>query len=279
MQRARLFYTTWDSSRRAILSLALIAVFVTALVFGSGGRLALAQTPPAPGPVTDVKVDAVGATRVTLSWTPPAAGECPVTYYFIAMDPTGWRNMTLLPGQSDTGRRTTTVTELSKNAEHRWEIYATSENCACNVSSGWRAHRQSCAYYGAWSTPASITFRTLAEEPVPPKPVEPPPVSKKRPKRPTNLAVSGNGDSMTISWTAPENNEKRCALSSYSMYIQNRTDPLTSGFVAVKRHNISGTSANVSGLMSGHKYGVYVASYSTECRKYSTVVKTTYTHP
>ena len=278
MQRARWFYATWGSPRRAILYLALIAVFVATLVFGLGGRLALAQTPPVPGPVTDVRVDEVGTTRVTLSWKPPAAGECPVTNYYVEMhEPSGTFNSTV-SHYTHGSRKTLTFFELSKNAEHRYEIYATSKNCAC-PSNGWRAHRPHCANYGAWSTPVSITFRTLAEEPVPPKPVEPPPVSKKRPKRPTNLAVSGNGDSMTISWTAPENSEKRCALSSYSMYIQNRTDPLTSDFVPVKRHNISGTSANVSGLTSGHKYGVYVASYSTECKKYSAVAKTTYTHP
>ena len=273
MQRARLFCTTLGSPRRAIPFLALIAVFVAALVFGSGGRLALAQTPPTPGPVTDVKVVAVSATRVTVSWKAPAAGECPVTGYSVRYGLSSSFKWHVSLGPDIQGFKSITITQLSKNAEYHLDIRAISKHCGS-------------ASYGAASTPVTITFRTLAEDPlaVEPPAVEPPPEPKKRPKRPRNLTVSGSGDSMAIRWTAPENNEKRCALSSYTVYIVDRTDPINSNLGTltpgiVIRHSIRGTSANVPGLTSGHKYGVYVASFSTECKKYSTVVKKVYTHP
>ena len=295
MQQARLFDTIWGSPCRALLVLALIGVFA-ALVFGLGATPALADDPPPkPNPVTDAKVDAVSDTQVTVSWAHPTAGDCPVTEYAIYMYGPGaeiWTAYRPSDGgypNTDQTRFSYTIIRLSPNADYRYEVYAGSLSCR------------------AISTPVSITFTTTGgtpgaaatplvapstpvrppspPSPKPPKPppVEPPepvkpPASKKPSKRPSNLTFSGSDGSVTISWTAPKTRAGRCALSSYTMYIGDRTDPIGSGFVPVRRQGISGTSTSVSGLTYGHKYGVYVAGYSAECKKHSPVVKKVYAH-
>ena len=272
------------SPRQAIVSLALIGVLAAALVFAWGGR-ASADDPPKPGPVTDVTVERIGTTRATVSFRPPPAGECPVTHiyhlYYFGDPPSGWNFILPLYRHGAphngiqagiityTGFKTYTHVRLTRNTEYRWEISTVSEKC------GGFSNR---------STPVSITFKTLAAEPTPTPTPTPVPVPENPPKPPKKLAVSGSGNSATISWTAPnQNNKKRCAISEYAVYVGNRTDPVTGGFSS-KRWFVSGTSATVSGLTSGHKYGVYVASYSEECskhseRRYSPVVKKVYTHP
>ena len=244
------------SPRQAFVSLALIGVLAAALVFV--GEPAFAADPPTrPDPVTDVRIDAVGITEVTVSFVPPSAGECPVTYFYIVMrHSSGGSHATIPHRESDRERTVLTQFELSANTEYRWDIRTGSKSCSTG------------------STPVSITFKTKAE----------PSESKNPPKPPKKLAFSGSGNSVTMSWTAPNQNKKRCAISKYVMLMADRTAPLTSGFGgrgfgAAKQHIRSGTSATVPGLTSGHKYGVYLASYSDECEKYSTVVKKIYTHP
>ena len=65
------------SPRQAVLSLVLIGVFAAALAL-AGGR-ALADDPPRPSPVTDIKVERLGTTRATVIFRLPPHGECPIT--------------------------------------------------------------------------------------------------------------------------------------------------------------------------------------------------------
>ena len=268
MKRARLFYATWGSPRREILFPALIAVFVAALVFGLGATPAFAQDPPPakPNPVTNLAVE-VGDTEVKVSWDAPTpVAGCPITKYSLRLYDIANENDDD-PGEvvalNLKGTTSYVVTELNASTTYDAEVIAYSDATTCSSTYA--------------SDPVFATFTTNAANmnDDPEKPDEQP---KLPPKKPKNLSFSASGNSLTISWAAPENNEKRCAHSNYAMYI-GATNPFANptGFPVI-RHNITGTSTMVNGLTSG-KYEVFVVSHSLDCGRYSPMVRKIYTHP
>lgn len=266
MQRARLFYAIWDSSRRAIPFLALIAVLAAALVFGSSPVPAFAQTPPPkPNPVTNLTTQ-VGDTEVKVSWDAPAAvTECPITKYSLRLYDIANENEDD-PGEAVAlilkGTTSYVVTELKASTTYDAEVIAYSEADACDTY---------------MSIPVYETFTTNAAN-MNDDPEKPDGQPKLPPKRPRNLSFSPSGNSLTIEWAAARNGGGRCEHSYYSMYI-GAINPFANptGFPVI-RHVVPGRTTTVNGLTSG-KYEVYVVSYSLDCKQYSPMVRKVYTHP
>ena len=262
MQRARLSYAIWSSPRRAIPFPALIAVFAAALVLGLGATLAFADDPTPPGPVTGLTT-VVGDTEVKVSWNASADdGGCSgVRYslrlYDIADNYAEVMAISLL--------KTTTsyvVTGLEASTTYDAEVRSYNSDSSCGIGD---------------SDPVYARFTTNAVSSGS-DPVKPGDQAKRPPKRPKNLGFSASSNSLTISWTVAQNGQGRCAHSDYAVYV-GAANPFAnpSGFPVI-RHDISGTSTTVNGITSG-KYEVYVASYSEECRQYSTAARKVYTHP
>ena len=260
MQRARLFCTTWNSPRRTIPYLALIAVFTAALVLGLGATPVFAQDPTPPGPVTGLATVA-GDTEVRVSWNASTDdGGCSDVRYSLRLYDIA-ENYAEVMAISLTAT-SYVVTGLKASTTYDAEVHSYNYDNSCGIGSSDRVYSR-------------FTTKAVSSGSDPVKPSDQP---KRPPKRPRNLGFSASGNSLAISWTAAQNGQGRCAHSGYAVYV-GTANPFAnpSGFPMI-RHDISGTSTTVNGLTSG-KYQVYVVSYSEECRQYSAIARKVYTHP